>query len=170
MARNTENTSFDARLDHERQTAKPGDIEFERITSEEEDYESAPPTYEINTYPADFTLEVLHQKWNAGDIEIPRFQRQFVWKQIQASKLMESFLIGLPVPAVFLYTERTTQRFLVIDGQQRLRSVFHFFEGLFGEEKKGKREVFQLRGLSEKSKYFGKTFQDLHEADRRRLH
>lgn len=169
MVNGTELTSVDARLEYERQTARPEDIDFERIGSEEEDYESAPPTYEINTYPADFTLEVLHQKWNAGDIEIPRFQRQFVWKQVQASKLIESFLIGLPVPAVFLYTERTTQKFLVIDGQQRLRSVFYFFEGFFGEEKKGKREVFQLRGLSEKSKYFGKTFQDLHEPDRRRF-
>ena len=35
-------------------TIKPSDIEFERIPSEEEDYESAPPDYEINTYPADF--------------------------------------------------------------------------------------------------------------------
>jgi len=170
MVNDTDLASVDGRLEYERETARPEDIDFERIRSEDEDYESAPPTYEINTYPADFTLEVLHQKWKAGDIEIPRFQRQFVWKQVQASKLIESFLIGLPVPAVFLYTERTTQRFLVIDGQQRLRSVFYFFEGLFGEEKKGKREVFQLRGLSEKSKYFGKTFQDLHEADRRRLH
>src|SRR5712692_10357168 len=169
MVENTQSALSDARLDYEYQTVKPGDIEFERITSEEEDYESAPPTYEINTYPADFTLEVLHQKWNAGDIEIPRFQRQFVWKQVQASKLIESFLIGLPVPAVFLYTERTTQKFLVIDGQQRLRSIFYFFEGFFGEEQKGKRTIFQLRGLSEKSKYFGKTFQDLHEPDRRRF-
>jgi len=169
MVKNTENTSFDARLDHERQTAKPGDIEFERIKSEEEDYESAPPTYEINTYPADFTLEVLHQKWKNGDIEIPRFQRQFVWKQVQASKLIESFLIGLPVPAVFLYTERKSQKFLVIDGQQRLRSIFYFFEGFFGEEQKGKRTIFQLKGLSDKSTYLDKKFTDFDEADQRKL-
>ena len=56
MIQNTEATAVDARLDYEYHTAKPDDIEFERITSEEEDYESAPPTYEINTYPADFTL------------------------------------------------------------------------------------------------------------------
>jgi len=169
MTHTTDLAALDGRLEYERQTARPEDIEFERIRSEEEDYESAPPAYEINTYPADFTLEVLHQKWKAGDIEIPRFQRQFVWKQIQASKLIESFLIGLPVPAVFLYTERKTQKFLVIDGQQRLRSIFYFFEGFFGEEKKGKREVFQLRGLSEKSRYFGKTIHDLNESDRRKL-
>lgn len=169
MTEYTENLSFDARLDYEYQTIKPKDIEFERIKSEEEDYESAPPTYEINTYPEDFTLEVLHQKWKDGDIEIPRFQRQFVWKQVQASKLIESFLIGLPVPAVFLYTERKSQKFLVIDGQQRLRSVFYFFEGFFGEEQKGKRTVFQLKGLSDDSEYLGKGFEDLEEADQRKL-
>jgi Protein of unknown function DUF262 len=119
VTNDTELVSVDDRLEYEYETARPDDIEFERIRSEEEDYESAPPTYEINTYPADFTLEVLHQKWKAGDIEIPCFQRQFVWKQIQASKLIESFLIGLPVPAVFLYTERKTQKSPVIDGQRR---------------------------------------------------
>ena len=159
----------DGRLDYERITARPADIEFERLRSEDDDYESAPPDYEINTYPADFTLEVLHQKWKAKDIEIPPFQRQFVWRQIQASKLIESFLVGLPVPAVFLYAERKSQKFLVIDGQQRLRSVFYYFEGFFGEEKKGKRDVFQLKGLSEKSRYAGKLFEDLEDADKRRL-
>ena len=100
-----------------------------------------------------FTLEVLHKKWKDKEIEIPDFHRQFVWKQVKSSKLIESFLIGLPVPSIFLYTERETQKFLVIDGQQRLRSVFYFFEGFFGEEMKGRRTVFQLKGLSDKSKY-----------------
>lgn len=162
--------SLDERLEYEHRTVRPEDIEFERITSEEEDAESAPPDYEINTYPADFTLEVLYQKWRAEDIEIPQFQRQFVWKQNQASKLIESFLIGLPVPAVFLYTERASQKFLVIDGQQRLRSVFYFLEGYFGEQKNGKREVFQLTGLSEKSRYYRQTFKALTSADQRKLH
>ncbi|MBU2578153.1 DUF262 domain-containing protein [Patescibacteria group bacterium] len=161
---------IDGRLEYEIRAKHPDDIDFERIHSEEEDYESAPPEYEIHTYPADFTLEVLHQKWKAHDIEIPQFQRQFVWRQIQASKLIESFLIGLPVPSVFLYTERKSQKFLVIDGQQRLRSVFYYFDGLFGEETKGKRQVFQLKGLSEKSRYFNKSYEDLDEADQRKLH
>jgi len=160
----------DERVEDERRFIRPEDIEFERIKSEEEDAESAPPDYQINTYPADFTLEVLYQKWLAGDIEIPKFQRQFVWKQNQASKLIESFLIGLPVPAVFLYTERLSQRFLVIDGQQRLRSVFYFLEGYFGEKKNGQREVFGLTGLSEKSKYYRKEFKELESPDQRKFH
>ena len=161
--------SLDARRDYVHNTVRPEDIDFERIPSEETDYESAPPVYHINTYPADFTLEMLHSKWVARDIEIPPFQRQFVWKQVQSSKLIESFLIGLPVPAIFLYTQRSSQRFLVIDGQQRLKSIFCFFDGFFGRETNGKRTVFRLSGLSEDSKYLGKRFEDLDDADRRRL-
>ncbi|MGH8608955.1 MAG: DUF262 domain-containing protein [Gammaproteobacteria bacterium] len=142
---------------------------MERITSEDESYESAPPDYQISTYPADFTLEVLHLKWKADDILIPEFQRGFVWKQVQASKLIESFLVGLPVPAVFLYSERKSQKFFVIDGQQRLKSIFYFFEGYYGPETQGTRRVFRLTGLSPESIFNGKMFEDLRDEDKRRL-
>ncbi len=145
------------------------DIEIEEIESEIDDYDSSPAEYEIATYPADFTLEGLFAKWKSGDITIPRFQRQFVWKQIQASKLIESFLVGLPVPAIFLYTEQKSQKYLVIDGQQRLKSISYFFDGYFGEETEGKRTVFRLKGLSESSRWFNKTFADFDDADKRKL-
>lgn len=92
-----------------------------------------------------------------------------MWKQVQASKLVESFLIGLPVPAVFFYTERKTQYFFVIDGQQRLKSIFYFFEGYFGEEEQDQRRVFRLTGLSPESKFDGKTFDELRDEDKRKL-
>ena len=105
------------------------DLDLEPIDSEDEDYESAPPDYQIATYPADFTLEVLHRQWKSEEILVPEFQRRFVWKQTQASKLIESFLVGLPVPAVFFFSERESRKYLVIDGQQRLKSVFLYFDG-----------------------------------------
>ena len=71
----------DARIEFEREHRAPTDLELEPITSEDEDYESAPPDYQISTYPADFTLEVLYLKWKAEEIRIPEFQRNFVWKQ-----------------------------------------------------------------------------------------
>lgn len=141
------------------------EIDFDDPLSELDDRESSPPTYEIATYPADFTLEVLHSKWENDDLVIPKFQRGFVWSQNQASKLIESFLVGLPVPAIFLYTERATERSLVVDGQQRLRTVFDFFEGKFGPERKGKHTVFRLTGLSEDSPYVNKTYADLVSGD-----
>lgn len=161
--------STDARIEYERENRAPTDLELEPITSEDEDYESAPPDYQISTYPADFTLEVLYLKWKAEDILIPDFQRSFVWKQVQASKLIESFLVGLPVPAVFLYSERKSQKFFVIDGQQRLKSIFYFFEGYFGPETQGTRRVFRLTGLSPDSVFNNKNFEDLRDEDRRRL-
>jgi hypothetical protein len=112
---------------------------------------------------------VLHLKWKSSEILIPDFQRGFVWKQVQASKLIESFLVGLPVPAVFFYNERSSQKFFVIDGQQRLRSIFYFFEGYFGQEIDETRRVFRLTGLSPESPFMGKTFDELREEDQRRL-
>lgn len=154
---------------NENETSYKEYIDIEKIDSEEEDDMSSPPEYEISTYPADFTLEGLYAKWIAGDIEIPKFQRQFVWKQAQASKLIESFLVGLPVPAVFFYTEKKSQKYLVIDGQQRLKSIFYFFEGYFGEENNQRRKTFRLKGLNEKSEWYEKTFNDFEEDDKRKL-
>ena len=47
-------------------------IELEEIKSEVEDYESSPAQYEITTYPADFTLEVLYQKWKKENADPKR--------------------------------------------------------------------------------------------------
>src|SRR4030042_3613232 len=133
------------------------DIQIEPIDSEVEDSESTPVEFEIATYPADYTLEVLFQKWKSGEIIIPKFQRGFVWKIYQSSRLIESFMLGLPVPQIFIYTD-PEQKSLIIDGQQRLKSIFFFFEGYFGEEDKlGKRKVFKLEEINEKSKWFNKT-------------
>jgi hypothetical protein len=168
MTMTTKETA-DTRIQFERDHRAPNDLELEPLTSEDADYESAPPDYQISTYPADFTLEGLHLKWKAGEIRIPEFQRGFVWKQVQSSKLIESFLVGLPVPPVYLYSEQKTQYLLVIDGQQRLKSIFYFFDGLFGEETQGLRRVFRLTGLSDKSRFFDKTFEELQDEDKRRL-
>lgn len=125
--------------------------------------------YDITTYPSDFTLSGLTQMWRDQDITIPDYQREFVWSMKQSSLLIESFLIGLPVPPVFFYIDDKNKN-LVIDGQQRLLSVFFFFEGYFGHEnEKGKRQTFRLTGLNEKNPFYNKRFVDLEEKDRRKL-
>lgn len=147
----------------------PEDIEIEVLTEEEEDEASGSISYQTNTFPADFTLEVLHQKWKNQDFQIPPFQRGYVWKLPQASKLIESFLLGLPVPPIFLFASKDDARQLVVDGQQRMKTVFYFFDGIFGEPTQDKKTVFRLKGLSESSPFFEKTFEDLSEKDQRRL-
>ena len=125
--------------------------------------------YDITTYPADYTLSVLWQMFNNKDITSPSFQRGYVWSQRQASALIESFLMGLPVPPVFFYIDSENKN-LVIDGQQRLMSIFFFFDGFFGQEnERGKRQVFRLYGLNKKSPFFNLRFEDLQEQDKRKL-
>jgi len=140
---------------------QPDRSELEAIESEEEDHEASLPVYDILTYPADYTLEVLVDKLGKDQIRIPRFQRRFVWTQVQASKLIESFLRGLPVPAIFLYSDPEDNTLLVVDGQQRLKTIGYFYEGYFGEEERGRRPVFRLTGLDEGSPFLGKTLGDL---------
>lgn len=140
---------------------KASEVNFENLQSEVEDLETSPPRYSLNTYPADFTLEVLWQKWKNKEIEVPEFQRQFVWNQPQASKLIESFLLELPVPPVYFYADKRSQNLLVVDGQQRLKSVFYFLEGIWQPTKK----QFELVGLHPESPYAGKTFSQLEAED-----
>ena len=142
---------------------------LEQLESEDADRESVPTEYNIATFPADYTLELLHNKWKSGEVQVPAFQRNFVWKQPQASRLIESFLVGLPVPAVFLYDQRQTHKYLVIDGQQRLRSVFQYFDGRFGTGESGRRPEFRLRGLNPDSRFTGRSYDDLDETDQRTL-
>ena len=138
---------------------------IEDVASEQEDLDSSPPKYEVITYPADFTLEGLVLKYQRGQITMPGFQRKFVWSLRQATRLIESFLLGLPVPAVFLFIDSDDKKYTVIDGQQRLLSVVFFFKGIFGSDESGKRSVFALRGLHERSPYRDKTYADLKETD-----
>ncbi|MYH97598.1 MAG: DUF262 domain-containing protein [Acidimicrobiia bacterium] len=134
---------------------------IETIESEIEDQQADLKSFDILTYPADYTLEGLVQKYQSEEIVIPTFQRSFVWSKVQASRLIDSFLKGLPVPPIFLYTETDSDKLLVIDGQQRLKSIAYFFEGFFGEEKQGKRPVFRLSGLEEHNQFQSCTYSDL---------
>ena len=108
----------------------PDDFEIDS-TEKSSDEEQDQLRYEISYYPSDVTLKGYLDKWNAKQLLIPEFQRAYVWDQIRASKLVESFLLGLPVPGVFLYKERTTNKLLVIDGQQRILSAIRYFKGKF---------------------------------------
>src|SRR5687768_12335892 len=75
-------------------------------------------SYDVSSYGSDPEVEVLVNRLRRGDIIIPPFQRDYVWRQPEASKFIESLLLGLPVPGIFFATDPTTNKQLVIDGQQ----------------------------------------------------
>lgn len=131
-------------------------------TEEKPEEEAEPPLeYEILNYPADITLGGYVDLSDRDELIVPPFQRQYVWDRVRASKLVESFLLGLPVPGTFLYREKNKPGYLIIDGQQRITSVIRFIKGTFEEQ------VFRLRNVDER--YEGKRFVDLSEAEQFRL-
>ncbi len=121
--------------------------------------------FSITSYGADYPVDALVKRLGSGAIEVPKFQRGFVWTMPQSSRFIESLLLGLPVPAVFLSKHPATQRLIVIDGQQRLTSLKYFYDGMFRRGESSKE--FQLRGVSKDLE--GKTYKTLSDEDRRRL-
>ena len=119
------------------------------------------PEYWITSYGIDYDVAGLVRRLHNGDIESPTFQRGLVWKISRASRFIESLLLKLPVPGIFLYKEADSQKQLVIDGKQRLLTLRGFYDGEFADKK------FKLTGLI--SQYNGKAYNDLTDADRRKL-
>lgn len=91
--------------------------------------------YDITASPNDFNISTMFSFIESGAVIIPVFQRNYVWDQKRASKLIESIIIGLPIPQIFLY-EEARNKFLVIDGQQRLMSIYYFMKERFPRKDK----------------------------------
>lgn len=103
--------------------------------------------YQLSSSPNDFNVLTIASFIESGSIKIPGFQRQYVWDLKRASKLIESLIIGLPIPQIFLY-EEAQNRFLVIDGQQRLLSLYFFTKKRFPRKRwrSEMRTVFNREG------------------------
>lgn len=100
------------------------------LESDEAREDSAIKEYDITSTPNDFNISTLFNLIDNGVIKMPAFQRNYVWDIKRASKLIESIILGLPVPQVFLY-EKGKNNFFVIDGQQRLLSIYFFVKQRF---------------------------------------
>ena len=103
--------------------------------------------YDLTSSPNDFNVKTIYDFIDSGAVKIPGFQRNYVWDIKRASKLIESLIIGLPVPQVFLYEEGRNS-FLVIDGQQRLMTIYYFVRQRFPRREKRAeiRRIFNEHG------------------------
>ena len=127
-----------------------------------ESEEIIPFQYSITAYGADYPVDGLVKRISDGSIFIPTFQRGYIWDRKRASRFVESLLLGLPVPGIFLSREEGTNKLLVIDGHQRLRTLEYFYKGIFKDDKE-----FSLQFVQ--SQYRGATYQSISEEDRRKL-
>lgn len=139
------------------------------VTDEATDNEdSSNIQYDITSYGADLDVDGLVRRINKNDIIIPKFQRAYVWKHAEASRFIESLLLGLPVPGVFFSKENDSNRLLVIDGQQRLKTLQFFLGGYFNpREDDDKRQIFKL--IKVQDRFLNKAYSDLEEDDRRQI-
>lgn len=118
---------------------------YEDVKEDTEDI--ALTEYDITASPNDFNISTIFNFIESGSLKIPVFQRNYVWDIKRASKLVESIIIGLPVPQIFLF-EEARNKFLVIDGQQRLMSIYYFMKKRFPQKHKRAelRAIFDQHG------------------------
>ena len=110
------------------------------------------------------TIGWFKDRYLEGNLEIkPPYQRRPVWAPRQKSNLVESILLCLPVPEIYIHSTTSSEgatNYAVVDGQQRIRSVLQFV-GIDREEGEKEFNGFSLEGLEEGSQWRNTTFADL---------
>ncbi|HMI78016.1 MAG TPA: DUF262 domain-containing protein, partial [Ferruginibacter sp.] len=131
------------------------ELDDEKDTDEQDDLSGKRKIY---TEQGDPEIDSLHKRFLKGRLNVqPEFQRQFVWDEVKSSRLIESALLDIPIPIVYLSEEKDGKE-NVIDGQQRLTSFFSFIDGKFPDSKE-----FKLKKLNVFTELNGKKFNQLSE-------
>ena len=138
---------------------------IEKIKDEQEGY-SDDSLYNITSFGTDLSFREIVSMYKEGDLEKPEMQRKYVWNKSEASRFIDSILLGLPVPSIFLAKTPSNKR-LIVDGYQRIMTVYDYIEeGVFG----GDGKVFKLSNTeSINSKWRGKAYTELTEEQKRTI-
>lgn len=138
---------------------------IEEISGEDEDVAVESASFEINSWGADLSFRELISMYKEGDLLKPELQRNYVWDKNEASRFIESLLMGLPVPSIFL-ARRPDSRYLIIDGYQRIMTVHDYVSGIFSKDQK----VFKLSNSKSINELWrGKAFSELTAEEQRRI-
>jgi len=139
----------------------PTDVEAE--PEDERPTEGLPWTPEdIRVTTKQFSLRNILDQIDEGDIELaPDFQRNTAWKSRQKSRLIESVLLQIPLPA-FYFAEDNNGMMRVVDGLQRLSTIHDYA--------RGDQAAFRLRDLEYLKSAESLLFTDLPPAFQRRIH
>lgn len=110
-------------------------------------------------YSRDWTVETILSQIDKDNIDLnPAFQRRNAWNDSKRSKLIESLIVGVPVPEIVLAEDKDKKRsFIVIDGKQRLLAI----AGYADPGKYAVWESAKLRGLTTRSDLNGYTYKKI---------
>ncbi|EGR0060735.1 DUF262 domain-containing protein [Vibrio vulnificus] len=143
--------SIDELIDDESLTGIENDVEKEAVG----------PIHQGKTKIRQLTpvVSLIFDRLSFGEIELqPDFQRKDrVWPEPRKSKLIESILMGLPLP-VFYFAERPNGDWIIVDGLQRITTIYDFMRG-----------EFSLNGLEVLDALNGKSFSGLERAEQRKI-
>lgn len=121
----------------------------EEFEDEEQDLKADPKQFgEAVIWSTDWTTETINNQMVRGNIDLsPRFQRRDAWNDKEKSRLIESLMLGLPVPPIILAEIKGKRNaYLVIDGKQRLLSIRRFYAETSKDD--GTEKSFQVLKLS----------------------
>ncbi len=138
---------------------------IEIITEEVDDLYSNDDIYNITSWGADLSFRELITMYEEEELIKPELQRNYVWDKVEASRFIDSILLGLPVPSIFLANTNEDLK-LIIDGYQRIMTVYDYVKGIWTKDNK----VFKLSN-SEKvnERWRGKAFNELSANEQRRI-
>ena len=141
------------------------DLHIESLNAEVEESYSNDDLYNIGSYGADLSFRELISMYEEDELMKPELQRHYVWEKPEASRFIDSLLLGLPVPSIFLANTKDEKK-LIIDGYQRIMTVFDFVKGIWSKDRK----VFKLSN-SEKinERWRGKAFSELSDTEQRKI-
>ena len=132
---------------------------------EQNDFYSDDDLFKIQSWGADLSFRELISRYDEDELVKPELQRHYVWDKSEASRFIDSILLGLPVPSIFL-AKTKNEKLLIIDGYQRLMTVRDFVKGIFSKDGK----VFKLSRTGKiHEKWRGKAFAELEEEEQRRI-
>lgn len=135
------------------------------IKEEQETY-SDDSLFNITSFGTDLSFRELISMYDEGDLEKPELQRHYVWDKKEASRFIDSILLGLPVPSIFLAKTEDDRR-LIVDGYQRVMTVYDYVKrGIFGGDGKSF-ELSKSEVINER--WRGKTFRELTDAEQRKI-
>jgi hypothetical protein len=134
-------------------------------SDEQDDFYSDDDLFKISSWGADLSFRELISRYDEDELVKPELQRNYVWDKTEASRFIDSVLLGLPVPSIFL-AKTNDEKLLIIDGYQRFMTVRDYVKGIFSKDK----SVFRL-SRSEKihERWRGKAFLELSEDDQRKI-
>lgn len=138
---------------------------IEEIKSEIEDDYSDDSLFNISSWGADLSFRELIMMYDDDELVKPELQRKYVWDRTEASRFIESILLGLPVPSIFL-AQAGSQK-LIVDGYQRIMTVYDYVRrGVFSADGK----AFRLSNSDKiNQRWRNKSFAELSNDDQRKI-